>query len=334
MPGPYTVTIYSAMPGTPLIKPDGSPDGTSAAGHMWYQLYDGQHADSFGFAPKQHGASSGPGKGFKTDSDAYQNPHFSRTMEISPEQYTKLRAFGEAAVREDWRYFRGDYNGATNSCVDFTWGALKHAGFQVRRPEVSVRDGTVVTPAYRGPIETHFEGRLKPGHNKVDIEQVVAPLPGSPLNAEKSNPPPGDRSLLQHLLSDNGTPTPAQRETAQRFEDQLGQRLTLRGMDPSQVGALAAAAAKEQTRYADHGEVQSFYLSKDGSTVAMRQAYGPLREFDVGAALGRSEQSHWSEAAMLERSRAGGAVALREGPGTPFLAQPVRASAAPVPSRG
>ncbi len=303
MSGPYHVTIYTALPGTPLVDRQGRPDGTSAAGHMWYQVSDSQGENSYGFAPKEHGAASGPGKGYDTDTRAYRSPAYSRTMEITTEQYTKLKQFGEAAMKEDWRYFKGEYNGASNSCVDFTWGALKHAGFEIHRPEVTVRDGTVVTPEYRGPIESHFDGRLKPGHNKVDIQQIVAPVPGSPMNSEISNPPPKDRSLLQHLLSENGMGTPQQRETAQRFREQLGDRLGQLGMSDEQVNTLAAAAAKEQTRFAGQGDVQSFFLSKDGSTVAMRQSYPPLREMDIGTALAQSERSHWNEAAAMTPER-------------------------------
>ena len=335
MAGPYQITVYTALPGTPLVGKQGELLGTSAAGHMWYRVSDGEVKNSYGFAPKEHGASSGPGKGYDSDTGAYQNPHYARTMEITAEQYTRLQQYGEAALKEDWRYFKGEYNGATNSCVDFTWGALKHAGFEINRPQVSVNDGTVVAPEYRGPIESHFEGRLKPGHNKVDIQQIVAPIPGSPLNSEKTNPPPKDRSLLQHLLSENDA-TPAQRETARQFKDQLGERLDQLGMSDQQVDTLAAAAAKEHTLHAGQGDVQSFLLSKDGGTIAMRQAYAPLREFDVGSALGRSEQSHWHEAVAMDRSRTDEATAFRDGPGTQFQthAQPSPSMDAPAMSRG
>jgi hypothetical protein len=298
---------------------------------MWYQISDGEIKNSYGFAPNEHGASSGPGKGYDTDSRAYQNPAYSRTMEVTPEQYARLKQFGEAAVKEDWRYFKGEYNGASNSCVDFTWGALKHAGFEIHRPQVAVHDGTVVTPEYRGPIESHFDGRLKPGHNKVDIQQIVAPVPGSPMNTETTNPPPKDRSLLQHLLSDNGVRTPQQRETAQRFKEQLGDRLVQLGMSDEQVNTLAAAATKEQTRFAGQGEVLSFLLSKDGGNIAMRQTYPPLREIDIGLALAQSERSHWNEAAVMERESAR-SLALEQG--IPSQAQVVPQMGAPVLSRG
>lgn len=331
MAGPYSLTIYTALPGTPLVDMEGKPDGTSAAGHMWYSLSDGKSENSYGFAPREHGASSGPGKGFDTDTKAYQNPAYSRTLEITPEQYAKLKQFGQAGLDQDWRFFKGEYNGATNSCVDFTWGALKHAGFEIHRPQVAVHDGTVVTPEYRGPIESHFDGRLKPGHNKVDIQQIVAPVPGSPMNTETTNPPPKDRSLLQHLLSDNGVRTPQQRETAQRFKEQLGDRLVQLGMSDEQVNTLAAAAAKEQTRFAGQGEVQTFLLSKDGGNIAMRQTYPPLREIDIGSALAQRERSHWNEAAVMERESA---RSLAVDQGIPSQAQVAPQMDAPVLSRG
>ena len=331
MAGPYSLTIYTALPGTPLVDLEGKPDGTSAAGHMWYSLSDGKTESSYGFAPSEHGVSSGPGKGYDTDTKAYQNPAYSRTMEITPEQYAKLRQFGQAGLDQDWRYFKGVYNGASNSCVDFTWGALKHAGFEIHRPQVAVRDGTVVTPEYRGPIESHFDGRLKPGHNKVDIQQIVAPVPDSPMNTERSNPPPRDRSLLQHLLSDSEMGTPRQRETAERFKEQLGDRLGQLGMSGEQVHTLAAAAAKEQTRFAGQGDVRSFLLSKDCSTVAMCQSFPPLREIDVGSALAQSERSHWNEAVAMERARANDMAVER---GAPFHGQSAQQMDAPVLSRG
>ena len=60
MAGPYSLTIYTALPGTPLVDLEGKPDGTSAAGHMWYSLSDGKTESSYGFAPSEHGVSCGP----------------------------------------------------------------------------------------------------------------------------------------------------------------------------------------------------------------------------------------------------------------------------------
>ncbi|MCB2018864.1 MAG: hypothetical protein KDF54_15365 [Hydrogenophaga sp.] len=291
------------MPGTPLLDGQRQSIGTSAAGHMWYRVADAGTENSYGFAPKEHGASSGPGLGYRGDTVMYQDPFYSRTLEITPEQYTKLKAFGEAAVSGDWRYFKGEYHGATNSCVDFTWGALKHAGFTIHRPEIRTHDGTVVSPERTGPIEDFFEGRLQPARNKVDIQQLVDPVPGSPLNGERSNPPP-DRTLLQMLISEQEQVSPDQRVEAQRFKGQLGERLGQLGMSEHQVDTLAAAAVKEQTRFASQGAVQFYLLSKDASTIAMRQAFPPLREFSVERALGQSEQDHWRETMAMSMEAA------------------------------
>lgn len=330
MAGPYQVTVYTALPGTPLVDMQGRPDGTSAAGHMWYEVSDGKVGNSYGFAPKEHGAASGAGKGHRTDTKAYQSPAFARTMEITEEQYTRLKQYGEAAVDEDWRYFKGEYNGATNSCVDFTWGALKHAGFEIHRPEVVGAEGEVIAPQRTGPIERFFDGRLQPARNIKDIQQIVDPMPGSALNSERFKEPP-DRSWFQKLISENDLGTPQQRETAQRFREQLGDRLGQLGMSDQQVSALAASAAKEQTRFAGQGDVQSFLLSMDCSKVAMCQSFPPLREIDVGSALAQSERSHWSEAVAMARERS---KDLAMESGVPSQAQAAQQMDAPVLSRG
>lgn len=345
MAGPYTTTIYAALPGTPLIDKFGKSIGTSAAGHMWYDVQDGQgNINSYGFAPKEHGAASGPGKGYDSDTDMYQNPRFSRTIEVSAEQYAKLKAFGEAATKEEWRYFKGEYQGLTNSCVDFTWSALKHAGLQVHHPEIRSKDGKVVlTPEYTGPIEKRFEGRAAPGHIRVDIEQIVAPQPNSPLNKARENPPPSGATFLQKIISDNGpagqpdsaaaNPTSLQADQAQRFKDQLGPKLVQLGMNGQQVDTLAAAAAKEQTRFAGQGETQAFHLRNDGSAIALLQAHPPLREFSVEKALGQSEQAHWQEAAaMAKPPPAAPSPAPTQQP-THEMAQAANASAQPVYQR-
>ncbi|WP_066259974.1 hypothetical protein [Hydrogenophaga flava] len=330
MAGPYQVTVYTALPGTPLVDMQGRPDGTSAAGHMWYEVSDGKVGNSYGFAPKEHGAASGAGKGYRTDTKAYQSPAFARTMEITEEQYTRLKQYGEAAVDEDWRYFKGEYNGATNSCVDFTWGALKHAGFEIHRPEVVGAEGEVIALQRTGPIERFFDGRLQPARNIKDIQQIVDPMPGSALNSERFKEP-SDRSWFQKLISENDLGTPQQRETAQRFREQLGDRLGQLGMSDQQVSSLAAAAAKEQTRFAGQGDVQSFLLSKHCSKVAMCQSFPPLREIDVGSALAQSERSHWSEAVAMARERS---KDLAMESGVPSQAQAAQQMDAPVLSRG
>ncbi|WDS34761.1 XVIPCD domain-containing protein [Pseudoxanthomonas sp.] len=176
----YTVTIYTAAPGTPLEV----SKGTSAAGHMYYSTFDGNERQSYGFAPIKHGAKSGPGEVKHGDVDDYKDPYYSRTMEITKAQYDKLREFGNDPAKYK---FDKEYGGATNSCIDFTWGALNHAGLQRK--------------TFLGIGDKGFEGELKVLPNSYDIKTIKAPFPDSPLNSEHQNKMP-DRTLRQWLLTE------------------------------------------------------------------------------------------------------------------------------------
>lgn len=297
MTGPYRITIYTAMPGTPLMDGD-RLIGTSAAGHMWYQVSDWETKNSYGFAPKEHGASSGPGKGDDSDTATYLNPHYARTMEISAEQYAKLREFGEAAVNEDWRYFKGEYRGATNNCVHFTWRALEHAGFAIHQAEVLGSEGQVISPERTGPIENFFIGALQPARNVQDIQQLVAPVPGSRLNGERFHPPP-DRTLLEKLISGSESNGSEHGLEKQRFKDQLAVRLGQQGLNEQQIDTLAAVAAKVQNDHVAQGKALAYHLSKDGSTVVLVQEYPPPRTFELASALARGESAYWRAVAAM-----------------------------------
>ncbi|WP_369977197.1 XVIPCD domain-containing protein [Xanthomonas bundabergensis] len=180
----YTLTVYVAAPGTPLLL----SRGTSAAGHVYYAINDGTVSNSYGFAPAKHGESSGPGKVFDSDAKDYKDPYYSRTMEIDKAQYEKLKEFGTAPNKYG---FSMEYGGATNSCIDFTWGALNHAGLH-RKSILGIGDKT-------------FEGELKPLQNVDDIKSIPAPIPGSDLNKEHHNAMP-ERTLLQKVISSTDLP--------------------------------------------------------------------------------------------------------------------------------
>ena len=179
MDGKYTLSVYVAAPGTPLL--DG---GTSAAGHVYYDIAHESDRQSFGFAPIEHGVIAGPGKIYDSDAEQYQKPFYKRTMEISKEQYDKLNEFGSSP---DSHGFSMQYNGASNSCIDFTWGALNHAGLH-RTNLIFMQD-------------KDYEGSLKPLSNESFIRSIRAPFPDSELNKEKRNPMP-DRTLLQRFISE------------------------------------------------------------------------------------------------------------------------------------
>ncbi|OOG83261.1 hypothetical protein B0E41_13330 [Hydrogenophaga sp. A37] len=139
---------------------------------------------------------------------------------------------------------------------------------------------------------------------KPNVEQGQdAQFPDKPTTADRAWHS-GERAAPQPAAPDDhpaaaAQPTPSQTSQAQQFKDQLGPKLAQLGMSEQQINTLAAAAVKAQTRFAGQGDVQGYYLSKDGSTIALRQAYPPLREFTVESALGRSEQGHWAEAQAM-----------------------------------
>ncbi len=117
----YSVTIHIANRGTPLKK-----GGTSSVGHMWYEINDYKSKPkSYGFAPLEHGKAFGKGHVYDDDSDNYLSTSYSRTIEITKEQYERLKDFGEHSSNYG---FDGDYNGLWNSCIDFTWRALNVGG--------------------------------------------------------------------------------------------------------------------------------------------------------------------------------------------------------------
>lgn len=176
---PYTVTIYIAAPGTPLRA-----GGTSAAGHMYLVVEHGKERTSYGFAPIEHGATRGPGAVTNEDFNEYQQPFYSRRLEISKEQYDKIVDYGSNPAKHG---FNMQYGGLSNSCIDFTWGALNHAG--IHRQTKAGEDQT-------------FEGAVKPLNNKSDIKSIPIQI-RSDLNTEHENHLP-KQSLIQRWISENG----------------------------------------------------------------------------------------------------------------------------------
>jgi len=183
----YTVAVYAAAPGTPLTLE--TKGATSTPGHMYYSTQvNGGHQHSYGFAPVEHGSMDGPGHVVKTDVTNYKDPLYSRTMEISKEQYDKLEDYAQRPKENGFDMY---YKDARNNCVDFTWSALNHAS--IKRTEV---DNHHETTEKTGP------GALKPSHNVDALKSIKDPTPHSELNSEHSNDMPKNRSMLQKLLSE------------------------------------------------------------------------------------------------------------------------------------
>src|SRR5689334_14104819 len=105
-----TVSINISTRGTGL-----NTGGASAVGHMWYKL--GGESKSYGFAPAVHGEAFGPGEVYFNDSENYQSTEISLTVNISQAQYDAMKAYGENPSAYG---FNMEYNGLSNSCIDFT----------------------------------------------------------------------------------------------------------------------------------------------------------------------------------------------------------------------
>lgn len=109
----YKLTIYVAAPGTDL-KGDpeelsdprklGDPLPTSTPGHMFYVVSRDNERNSYGFAPIEHGSIYGAGHRVETDLADYVNPHYERTLEITAEQYDRLKSFGDDPRSPRLRY--------------------------------------------------------------------------------------------------------------------------------------------------------------------------------------------------------------------------------------
>ncbi|HEL5401818.1 TPA: hypothetical protein UOJ25_001933 [Stenotrophomonas maltophilia] len=280
----YTVEIVIAAPGTPLVDErgvqkvvDGVPQ-TSGPGHMFYVLHGPDKTTrSFGFAPSEHGSMNGPGEVMKTDAAEYQNPRYSRTLEISEQQYKKLEAFGAHPEKYG---FDLQYKDVRHNCVDFTWEALNHAGIERKRSvDVNALGGPAaqLLPDVRIPLDMKGGGKdgYRPLRNIHGVDSIDPPFPDSELNRTKTNPMP-ERTWKQRLLSENDhldersgerlandarVPGDALHPLDQRVRAALGEAAERQGLPPGQQPELLAG---HLTRLA----VESGYTERDTLQVA------------------------------------------------------------------
>ncbi|WP_199911999.1 XVIPCD domain-containing protein [Stenotrophomonas sp. YAU14D1_LEIMI4_1] len=247
----YSVEIVIAAPGTPLVDErgvqkvvNGVPQ-TSAPGHMFYVLHGPDESKrSFGFAPIEHGSMNGPGAVMTTDAGEYRDPRYSRTLEISEEQYKRLEAFG---ARPDDFGFDLQYKDVRHNCVDFTWAALNHAGIERKRSlDLNALGGGIgqLLPDARIPLGSTSEGKdgFRPLRNIHGVDSIDPPFPDSELNQKKVNPMPDRRSFQQHILSD-----------AEGMGERGGDHLARRSSDPllSQISQGVAKLDAERGRAFD-----------------------------------------------------------------------------------
>lgn len=207
----YTVTIYAAAPGTPLFNDKtGLPDidketgkqKTSLPGHMFYAISadGGRTQTAYGFAPREGAERAAwysldmPGAMQKEEHKKYLNPYYARTMEITEQQYTALQKFGEKP--ENYGFNQKAYNLATNSCIDFTFKALKESGIYKGRPIDYHKEGVKI-----GTVTVYEKAALRVLENIPVLEKMPDQM-NSPLNRTVRGEMP-DRTFFQRLVTEN-----------------------------------------------------------------------------------------------------------------------------------
>jgi hypothetical protein len=119
-------------------------------------------------------------------------------MEVTKEQYDKLNAFGLDPAKHGFSML---YSGVGNSCVDFTYKALEHAGIEPKNGIAYYAEQALKTISKTAAaVLTDY----KPTQNINNVQSIPSPVPGSKFNTETRNPMP-PRTLLEKALSHNDT---------------------------------------------------------------------------------------------------------------------------------
>ena len=178
----YTLTLYIAALGTPKTK--GAP---SISGHVYYSISDGEKSQGWGFAPTGFPYVSAPGIVEDDEFNIYQNPYYKRTMEITKEQYEALKAFGKNP--EQYGFNKDWYAAFSNSCVDFTYSALRHAKIYDKKIFGLIND----------------EGAVKVLDNRKAFDSIPNQIIDSPLNTppDKRTHPMPKQEWYHKLISEN-----------------------------------------------------------------------------------------------------------------------------------
>lgn len=203
----YTLTIFVAAPGTPLLK-DGQVQHqngklvTSDPGHIFYGISadGGKTVQAYGFAPVSRDKLSllsfdMRGNVQKNEHKVYQNPVYARTMEITEQQFKTLESFGKSP--QSYGFNKDIYNWMDNSCVDFTYTALTKSGIYQGREITYRKEGVEI-----GTVRSPFEGTVKVLPNIREFEKISNQVPNSNLNKTQRNPMP-ERSFVQNLMVEN-----------------------------------------------------------------------------------------------------------------------------------
>ena len=218
----YTLTIYVAGAGTPLLR-DGKPwmeDGkqlTSDPGHVFYGISEdgGRTIKAYGFAPP-HGSAKfdwyspdKPGKVQEDEHKVYSQQVYRKTIAITQAQYDKLKDFGETPKK--YGFNEDIYNWNSRSCIDFVYAALNASNVYSTHSKDLYRNGQKI-----GTINTSEKAATKVLGNIPEFEKIPNTISRYPegkntdelmKNVEKLLP---DRNVIQRLLTENEREQPYQ----------------------------------------------------------------------------------------------------------------------------
>jgi len=144
-----TLTVFAAAPGNQRVGMS-----SSTAGHEWFRIDEGEGSPptSYGFAPVNEDThslsevvSSVPGHIYETDTNVYVNPAYSRTAQITQQQYDILQAFGNDPTSAG---FSLNYNALTDNYMSFVWAALAQIGIEYT-PDVRVEGNELCLRSYQ-----------------------------------------------------------------------------------------------------------------------------------------------------------------------------------------
>ena len=112
-------------------------------------VYGNGQTSSMGFGPVKHGDPSGPGEKTDKDNDKYLDIYYSGKIYITENQYYTLKDFWDHPKK--YGFDPDEYNGLSNSCIDYTWKALHAIGLN----------------------PTNFEGNIYPSHNADNVDKSL-----------------------------------------------------------------------------------------------------------------------------------------------------------------
>lgn len=218
----------------------------------------------------------------RDEQDIYQDPIYVRTIEISKEQYDKLKAFGDASMDPahiskltEGKFSTNIYNAANNSCVDYVFHALRYSGVYNHKTSRMVSTGE------RNEIgEEIYERRLVEDDGRINVinnAKIFNKIPIAPqyrnseLNRLDDITPEERNSVPWYLKVEGivGQLSSKNQQLAQQCETKLIAACKAHGLvaDSSQDYTNIAMALTEKCVAADMHKIEKLDIKKEDYSV-------------------------------------------------------------------